>query len=82
MKKRKEIGPFPAGYKPTREGVYRTQFRRSSGGPIVEGWTYWDGKRWNNQYSMRIIAYEHRTWPHGAATQAKVWWGLEAPASS
>lgn len=57
---------FPGTVVPTRKGVYETQM------PGKNGYSYWDGRQWGNQFNLveRANQLRHR------GAQNKPWRGL------
>jgi hypothetical protein len=65
--KTQETDWFPPEIKPKYKGVYRTRFIG------VQGFAYWDGRRWSHQHhSLRVMEWAR----HAGAHQRKEWRGL------
>lgn len=65
---------FPANTKPVRRGAYQTYRPR-----LGEGYSFWDGKKWGNQYSTADRA---KLFGYMTGIQEKEWRGLAAPADA
>lgn len=75
MAKLKETGWFPAGgQKPWEPGVYKTRFKSGFGALRVEGYSYYNGKRWGPQTCNKVRSSQMggQRW----AMQYKDWCGL------
>ncbi len=75
----KEIGPFRAGTKPARKGVYKTQPGKGSN---VRGFVYqyWDGEQWHWYTPDANSAALYQTSDTISKYQSPRWWGLDQEA--